>query len=1132
MFQRGLRLFAFGAFAMVCSVRVAHSQTMVTWGGGFPDDNLTTASNWIGGVAPLNDGSEDLIFPSESSNFLNLDVTGKFHAVISGDDDDGFSSNVISGGSLQIGNGGIYVNSEEGSNSLTINSSVILEAAQSWGVGEEGGSLTINGAITGTQPILFAGDGFQVTLTLTNPASTFGDASNGLTVTGNEGTVLFLGASSVGGSPGAPASGPVGVGPLTLGFDTTLGTTTSSPVTIANNIIIANGDDDASVVTFGQPEDFQDAIRSTNLTLTGSVTASTIDTALEFRPNTQVTFAGPLTGPLGTRFEFFGDEDGTSEAILQGSFSNIASIGIDGSMSVILDGSYSTQVARLTDGIFFDDGQSYIGLGKNYNGDVANFINFVGPGGFEGTLGFDTTSGATANFTETIDLANFDTEFFVGLGSATKAILSGTIIPPGGFGESTTYPFGGGGGTLTVTSPLVDGMDVEHDPLSNNLQLLPGNAPLTLVLSGPGVAAYTGNTYVDGAALIFDTAVPSNGIGSIQIGEFESPGYVGTTTASGILDTTPNPLAPLLSQIDSESSGVVGFDDLTGGTRLIQGDINLIGHPEIYLGTTTKVTYSGNITPSNGTFQFSGVKGGQVTVTSPSLTGVNSVTIGLPDPIESFGSVSSVSLPGDNYYSGGTVLNSGYLYVGTSNSLGQAGLSVESDGATVGLAPIGGVDVFVPNAISIGDGNLHLNTPTSGHTLTLGGPINGFGSLTIDGAVVINGSNSEIQTTTVSAGAVLTLNDDESLGGGYLLGSTGSTTNFNSDCPDVDGMLLTGATVTFASGSSPLIGELSMAEGSHLSFLGSSEPEIDQLDSDTPGSGNTISIGSGTTLFFDLAEDPDFYGTITGAGSVDLESGMLNLAGANTYTGGTTVGEFGTLIVSNNSALGTSPVQVSGTLGVNKATTITNAITLADGGVLAGFGTFSPGGTIIFQNGSRLVPGIVNLDTNNNNGSIPTIGQLSFGGGTSVTLAPGGHFSFGISDATGAAGVGYDTASVAGNLDITATFGNTFCVDLYSLAPATAETFSTCAINFDSSQNYSWTLLSAGSISGFAPTAFLINQSGFLNNTGVGQFSISQSGNDILLNFSPVPEPSTWALMGTGLIAVGLIVRRRKVAGA
>jgi len=121
-----------------------------------------------------------------------------------------------------------------------------------------------------------------------------------------------------------------------------------------------------------------------------------------------------------------------------------------------------------------------------------------------------------------------------------------------------------------------------------------------------------------------------------------------------------------------------------------------------------------------------------------------------------------------------------------------------------------------------------------------------------------------------------------------------------------------------------------------------------------------------------------------------------------------------------------------------------------------------------------------------------------------------------------AAGTGWDEILVTGTLTITSTSGAPFALVVFS--PSNSQPF-------DNTHSYSWTIASAsGGITGFDPGAFTIDLSGFPNDLGGGGFFLTQGGNDLALNFSSVPEPSTYALMalGLGVVAIGLRRKTRR----
>jgi fibronectin-binding autotransporter adhesin len=1133
-----LRLAA-ASLALLAAARLS-AQTTVTWSGGFPNYLYSSASNWGSGATPLGDGTENLQFTDASSGDLQLDTNAAFLGVQvnTGSQADNFKIK-NSGGTLSIGAGGITVQGTgEVQSGLTISANVALGANQTWAVTDNLGMLGVYGVISGNYGLTLQGNGEVVDFSLGNSSNSF---TGGVHLE-QSGSVLYA------------ATGALGSGALLLDDNTTLAPW-GNTATFSNAVTIGSQGGTAAVYFGGNNGG------ESSLTLTGAVTLNDSDLEISVLPNSLLTLSGNLNGytsgvclDFGSAFPsgLTGPAGQNGIAIVGGNITNVNRLDLEDNVSVILAASSpssgTSQISTLGD-IGVTTGQAYLGLASTYNpaGYVTGFLGWLNSSGsagnFHGTLGFDTLSGTMATFSDPIDLTNFTAAPFAGLGSATSAILgtAAVITPPGG-ATGTTYPFGGGGGTLVVQSDLPDGS------VPRNLVLSAGGAPLTLVLSGN--LTYTGGTSVTGGALIFNTPPPTSGTLTLGSSGWTSAGYIGSLTTSGYSDGNSN-IQSFVDLAGHLGTGVVGFDG-NGTQRTVTSPVSLadegLGN-NVFLGSATSVLYSGTITPNTaGSYQFSGVKGGTVEVSS-SLTGASdSVTVGLPVPMESFNpatgsnSVSTVILSGNNTYAGPTTLNSGNLDVTNSNSIGTGTLiepSPQVNSPTGWQATLEATvgPVTLANNIEVSNGGLSLN-PGSSNLLTLTGLISDYvennGTLGIFGPVNLSGANT-YSGGTVIQGATVNVGSDTGLGTGSVTIQGGSTVNFNSLNPVLAtlGSSMTQiyqSTVSFS--GSPIINSLQMAQ-STINFNGALAT-INGMSGDGPGSTNIINLATGTALVIDTEETLNgnngstFNGTINGGSTSTLDvigGGSMELRGSNTYGGGMTVGPTTVVIVGSNGALGTGPVTVeaNGALALNNGINVSNPITLQSGSPgagLAGFGTFSTTAGITFSGGSGVDPGRGNISGSGSGTLIPIPGTLTFGSSTPVTFGPGGLYLFSITDATGAAGSGYGTIRAQGGLNITASAGTPFDIYLFSYDPTTGQTGN--ALNFSAAGTYSWTLATASSITNFNPAYFSVLTTNFSNPTGIGTFYVSESGNDLMLNFTPVPEPSTWALVAAGAAAIGI----------
>ena len=173
-------------------------------------------------------------------------------------------------------------------------------------------------------------------------------------------------------------------------------------------------------------------------------------------------------------------------------------------------------------------------------------------------------------------------------------------------------------------------------------------------------------------------------------------------------------------------------------------------------------------------------------------------------------------------------------------------------------------------------------------------------------------------------------------------------------------------------------------------------------DGGTTGSiGGDVSLAAGATLAFDRSDAASFAGGISGAGAVkQLGTGTLELAGAGTHTGPTTVFS-GTLRVANADAVASSPVTVES----GATLTIASGVTMKAPSVTVDGGTLSA--ATLAVNGST---GIGSLMINS--------GTLA--AGAAVLVGPGGLMEL-PADArvsVAAASLAVDEAAGGGRLDL------------------------------------------------------------------------------------------------------------------
>jgi autotransporter-associated beta strand protein len=282
----------------------------------------------------------------------------------------------------------------------------------------------------------------------------------------------------------------------------------------------------------------------------------------------------------------------------------------------------------------------------------------------------------------------------------------------------------------------------------------------------------------------------------------------------------------------------------------------------------------------------------------------------------------------------------------------------------------------------------------------------------------------------------------------------------------------------------------------------------------TPSGGtNTANITTGSTggartFTVNQTAAGTYAGTISGAGNFALgalSNNTLTLTGDNSYSGTTTINA-GTLEVSG----------VSGDINQSSGITIASGAHFKyNSSVALGTTITNNGGTISGEGDIGVSVALDSLADILAPGNSPGIQEYTVGQTWNSFT-----YQWEINDwASAVAGTDYDQIQVTGNLFLSGGAG-AYAIDVLSLtglnAPGLVPDFA--------EGDFSWTILTtSGTLSGFDAANWAVDTSGF-SNAFLGDFTLTQAGNNIVLNYA-VPEPGAALLGGLGFL---LLLRRRR----
>jgi len=544
------------------------------------------------------------------------------------------------------------------------------------------------------------------------------------------------------------------------------------------------------------------------------------------------------------------------------------------------------------------------------------------------------------------------------------------------FTDPVTIRTPSGGGSIAVNGTLSTGAGAGLGSITlqaggavslNNGTITTGDA---LTLTGSAYTA-TGSSALNSNTLTFGNTNGITNTGTLTLNQ-----TAGATIANAIGGPGSLVKAGAGATTLAGANTYAGATAVTGGVLRIGADRNLGTAPGS--ATPAQLTLDGGTLETTASFALDanrgialGAAGGAVDVDAGTTLTYGGIAAGTGTFAKA--GAGTLALTGSNTYSGPTTVNAGTLQIGSGGASGALGTGTvviaggaglvfdRSDAATIANTIVGAGDLTQAGpgtTILAGDNSYGGSTTVGAGTLQIGG---GAASGTLGTGAV-----------TVAGGASLVFNRSDAATIANTIGGAGSLTQAGAGTTILTGANSYGATTVGA-------GTLQIGSGGTSGTLGT----------------GAVTIADGAGLVFNRSDTATAANSIGGAGSLTQAGpGATILAGANSYSGATTVGA-GTLQIGAGGAsgtLGTGAVTNNATLVFNRSDALTVANTIGGPGSLvqAGAGATTLAGANTYAGATTVTGGVLRIGADRNLGTAPataTPARLTLDGGALETTA-------------------------------------------------------------------------------------------------------------------------------------------------